>query len=99
MLILCGAMAAPLIASRLPEIEVTPANLDFGAVGIRQKALGTVTISNISNDILAVYDLRLLPGGSSGFTLAQPLAVPFELSSGIDGPVGQAHSNVLRSLP
>jgi hypothetical protein len=92
MLILCGAMAAPLLASRLPEIEVAPADLDFGAVPVRETSLGSVTISNIGNGILAVSDVRLLPGSSRGFTLAQPLTVPFKLSSETDGSVGQAQS-------
>jgi hypothetical protein len=92
MLILCGTMAAPLISARLPEIEVTPTNVDFGAVAVKETALGIVTISNIGNDTLTVYDVRLLPGSSSGFTLAQPLAVPFTLSSESEGPVDQAQS-------
>ena len=66
MLILCGAMAAPLVGSGLPEIEVTPTTLDLGALTIGDTAAGAVTVSNLGNDPLTIHDVRLLPGSGSG---------------------------------
>jgi hypothetical protein len=65
------------IAAALPEVDLSPLSIDFGQIGIGDSATTVVTVTNLGEGTLNVYELGLV--GAPEFTLGAvtlPLAIP-----------------------
>lgn len=80
----------PLSGNGLPipvGIEVTPPALAFGGVLLGESRDLELAISNSSDGVLIVSDIRVSQGADGGFALSEPFAAPVDVVPGGSFPV------------
>ena len=66
----------------VPNINVAPAAVNFGDVGVGSGQSAFVTISNVGDADLTVSDIRLVSGGTSDFAITSAPALPAAIAAG-----------------
>ena len=69
------------LAHAIPDIQVTPMDVDFGDVDLGNSQSATVTIANVGDSDITISSIEIQQGGTD-FSITSPLFLPVFFSAG-----------------